>query len=244
MHNIEFTFLGTRYNILSSIMFLLAFFLLISLGNWQLKRLGEKEEFIKKIDSNLNGLPQNIEAVKSQPLYSKISITGRFLPNKTILLYGKRSAYRENDGYYILTAFEAENGQIYLVSRGWIAQSKKNEIITFSAREIHDNIEAVILPGENQGYFMPANDIVKNIWFTIDLKLAQNTLAITETNFYFMQINSKTLPSGGQKLSANSLNKVRNDHMEYAITWYSLAVSLAVIFIMANIKRSRNQTQQ
>jgi surfeit locus 1 family protein len=244
MYNNEFTFLGTRYNIFSSIIFLSAFFLLISLGNWQLKRLSEKEEFIKKIDSNLNGLPKTIESVKAQPFYSKVSITGRFLPNKTILLYGKRSAHPENDGYYILTAFEAENGQVYLVSRGWIAQSKKNELLEFSAREINDNIEAVILPGENKGYFMPANDINKNIWFTIDLKLAQNTLAITETNFYLMQINSHTLPNGGQKLSATNLNKVRNDHMEYAITWYSLAASLAVIFIMANTKRGRNQIKK
>lgn len=244
MYNSEFTFLGTRYNIFSSIIFLLAFFLLISLGNWQLKRLGEKEEFIKKIDSNLNGLPKTIESVKTQPLYSKVGIIGRFLPNKTILLYGKRSAHPENDGYYILTAFEAENGQTYLVSRGWIAQSKKNELLEFSAREINDNIEAVILPGENKGYFMPTNDVNKNIWFTIDLKLAQNTLATTETNFYLMQINSHTLPNGGQKLSATNLNKVRNDHMEYAITWYSLAASLAIIFIMANIKRGRNQTKQ
>lgn len=213
--------------------------ILIILGNWQLKRLAEKTQFIQTIKNNTSSPAKSIELIDGiAPLYSKISISGKFLTGKTIFLYGRRSASAEKDGYYILSAFESMDGKKYLVSRGWIPQSLKKESNQFWQNTIYDNIEAIILPGEIHAFMVPENDIRANIWFTIDLKMAQDVLGITENKYYLMQINSSTLPLGAKPLFADQLSKIRNDHLEYAITWYSLALFLIIIFLIYCNKKS------
>ena len=79
---------------------------------------------------------------------------------------------------------------------------------------------------------MPENDKNNKIWFTIDLDMAHEMLGVTENKYYLMQIQSTTLPEGGKPLSTEHLSKVRNDHFEYAITWYSLAACLLLMFFI------------
>lgn len=213
---------------------------LVLLGNWQLKRLAEKNVFIKTIEHNIASPAISISSnAAPTPTYSKVAIVGRFLPNKNILLYGRRSAHPEKDGYYMLSAFEAENGQRYLVSRGWIPQSLKDNFYNFILPHDNETIEAFTLPSEHRSFMMPKNDNDNNIWFTIDLQMAHNLLGVTETKYYLMQINNQLLPNGAKSLSANQLSKVRNDHLEYAMTWYSLAICLALVFIISCRKQNK-----
>ncbi|GAB4169692.1 MAG: SURF1 family protein [Rickettsiaceae bacterium] len=229
-------------NYIPLIITMVGVFILILLGNWQLKRLIQKNHFIATIENNIatpaQPIHQNSEQLKP---YSKVAVTGKFLSGKNVFLYGRRSASPEKDGYYILSAFEAENGQVYLVSRGWIPQSIKNNPGEYFNQEIADQIEAITLPEETKGFMVPDNDNDHNIWFTIDLKMAKEVLGVTEDKYYLMQINSTSLPIGAKPLSTTHLNKVRNDHLEYAITWYSLAVCLLIVFFIYQKKRYNNK---
>lgn len=231
--NKEISILSHRFQLLPLIFVIIGFTTLISLGNWQLNRLKEKTKFIQSIEYNIANPAKSIDEVNSeQPIYSKLAVSGKFLPYKNIFLYGRRSASPEKDGYYLLSAFEATNGKIYLVSRGWIPQSLKNNLGEFESKQIFDKFEAIVLPGETKQFVIPENDKNNKIWFTIDLKMAHQVLGTTEDKYYLMQIQSNTLPEGGKPLSSNHLGKVRNDHLEYAITWYSLAACLLVMFII------------
>ncbi len=221
--------------------------ILISLGNWQLRRLEQKEHFIKTIESNIARPAKPIESLDNNPNhYSKISLSGHFLSNKNIYLYGRRTSSPEKDGYYLLSAFAATNGETYLVSRGWLPHSMKNKFdtnIKFDEQAIYNQqqiIEAITLPDEKKNFFVPDNDNKNNIWFTLDLKLAADNIGITNTNFYIMQINNQLLPEGIKPLTTTHLNKVRNDHLEYAITWYSLAACLFIMFIYYTFLYKRN----
>ena len=98
-------------------------------------------------------------------------------------------------------------------------------------------IIGITLPNEKKSFLVPENDKEKNIWFNIDLNMAQEVVGTNVTNFYLMQIDSQDLPNGGKPLSTNHLNKVRNDHMEYAITWYSLAACLFILFLIYGRKK-------
>ena len=222
-----------RFQLIPIIFVIIGVGILILLGNWQLKRLNEKTNFIQSIEYNIANDPKSIEELNlNPPIYSKIAISGTFLSGKNIFLYGKRSASPEKDGYYLLSAFEATNGKVYLVSRGWIPQSVKNNIREFASKQIFDKFEAIILPSETRQFIMPENDKNNKIWFTIDLDMAHEMLGVTENKYYLMQIQSTTLPEGGKPLSTEHLSKVRNDHFEYAITWYSLAACLLLMFFI------------
>lgn len=227
---------GANYPLLPFICSIITCVLLSGLGFWQLDRLSEKNALINKIKINIDTKPVHVSVNDFIQLekFSKISISGRFAEGKDIFLYGRRSGAPEKDGYYILSPFILENNQTILVSRGWVPHSIKKQIenkevkLPFS----HEIITAIVMPGEKTQFLTPANDISRNIWFNIDLVLAQKIKVITFADFYLRQINNNNIPEGMVSLNADNLSHIRNDHMEYALTWFSLAISIAIMFLV------------
>lgn len=222
---------GKRFSLLSLIIISFGAISLIMLGNWQLARLKEKQDFIAKIKAGIANPPLEAKASTTLELYEKITLTGHFSKGATIFLYGRRSAYPEKDGYYILSPFEDNFGNIYLVSRAWVPQSLKN-LVTLLNSGANETITAFVMPGETKSAFAPDNDTKNNIWFILDLQEAGNKLNLTITDFYLMQTNATNLPEGMKPLTSDYLAVVRNDHLEYAITWYSLAALLCGIYLV------------
>ncbi len=229
---------GQKFELIPFIFVLISCVILVSLGNWQLQRLSQKKNFIETIETNIQNPPIIINKVDGNiEYYSKIEIEGEFIKNKDIFLYGRRSASPEKDGYYLLSPFKTKNGDVVLISRGWIPQSSKDNFDKYSSSPETIKIIGITLPHEQKNFFVPENDRKQNIWFNIDLFMAKETLGINVTNFYLMQINSTDLPAGGKALTTTHLNKVRNDHMEYAITWYSLGFCLLILFFIYGRKK-------
>jgi surfeit locus 1 family protein len=233
---------GLKFELVPFIFVITSFFILVSLGNWQLSRLSQKKYFIQTIENNIENPALNIEKINPNiPHYSKIELEGKFEENKNVFLYGRRSASPEKDGYYLLSPFKTINGDVLLVSRGWIPQSSKNKFEDYTQKDETIKITGIVLPHEEKNFFVPGNDKEKNIWFNIDLFMAKDILETNVTNFYLMQIDSHDLPIGGKALSTTHLNKVRNDHMEYAITWYSLGACLLVLFLIYGRKQDDSE---
>ena len=229
---------GLKFELIPFIFVLIALIILISLGNWQLGRLSQKNHFIQTIDTNIQNSPIIIDNVSDNiEHYAKIELEGTFLKDKNIFLYGRRSASPEKDGYYLLSPFKTINGYILLISRGWIPQSAKDNFSEYHQLSNTIKIVGITLPHEKKNFLVPENDKKKNIWFNIDLMMAKEVVGINVTTFYLMQIGSKDLPNGGKSLSTTHLNKVRNDHMEYAITWYSLGACLLILFLIYGRKK-------
>ena len=213
--------------------------LLLKLGNWQLSRWREKRDLIHTIENNLKHNPQlhSAELNKISP-YIKLKLRGRFLPNKTIFVYGQRSALHDKNGYYVLTPFQTHSDDIILISRYWIPSKVKEKVLEHIKYDIHDKeITIFALPSEKRKLFVPQNDIERNIWFTIDLNSkASRLLNINVKHVYFLEINSKSIPKEALPLYTTHLNKIRNDHLEYAITWYALSFCLFIMYIIWEYK--------
>lgn len=235
-----FSILGQKFELFSALFVAVGVFCLILLGNWQLKRLEYKNEFISNIERNVANPPILISTNNEEvELYSKVKISGHFLRGKDVFLYGRRSASTEKDGYYLLSPFKADSGFVYLVSRGWLPQSVKISVKKFLPPE-HEEIIAIAMPGEEKRFFMPSNDIDGGVWFILDLNMAYDMLGTNLTKFYLMQIGAENLPEGVNPLSAAYLNKIRNDHLEYAITWYILAFCLLCFYIIYSRGKQKN----
>jgi surfeit locus 1 family protein len=205
------------------------FIILISLGFWQLNRLKEKKLFIETVDITLNRDPVTLPYSKNPSIYSKIKTNGYFLENLTIYLYGLRSMSIEKNGYYLLVPFKTDDNRIIMVARGWFSHNNKGNI-SLKNNHIHQEIIGVVLPPEKQSIFIPKNDHKNNIWFTLDLKEMSENLGLKLENFYLIQLEPENLPEIITPLDAKSLLAIRNDHLGYAITWFSLAFALLVIF--------------
>lgn len=231
---------NTFYPIIPFFATLLAVIILIMLGNWQVRRLSEKRAMIETIEQSMKLPAQMIDlqdiSNSNLKLFHKIKLKGHFAKNKLIFLYGKRSVTAEKDGYYVLSPFimqQDSKEEVLLISRGWAPQSVKADLEAgkLSMLDEEQVIEAVVMPAEKKQFFVPENDIKKNIWFTIDPDFAAKTYGVTVENVYFKQINADNFPKGVVPLNADSLNKIRNDHLEYAISWYGLAIALIIMFI-------------
>lgn len=209
---------------------LIAFIILVSLGFWQLNRLKEKKLFLASMQENLTSPAIDLAEIHDNLPYQKIKLNGHFLPDKDIYLYGRRSMSSEKDGYYLVTPFETNDNKVILVARGWFSNRNKNIITQATNDEPHELI-GVTMPSEKTRSYLPANDIKNNIWLTLDLQETSKVLGLNLENFYLIE-ESKDISNLDilLPLSINHLAAIRNDHLEYAFTWFGLAASLIVIY--------------
>jgi surfeit locus 1 family protein len=214
----------------TNITVLITFIILVSLGFWQLNRLKEKRLFLASMQENLTSPAIDLAEIHNNLPYQKIKLNGHFLPNKDVYLYGRRSMSSEKDGYYLVTPFKTAEDKIILVARGWFSNRNKNIITQATNDEPHELI-GVTMPSEKTRSYLPANDIKNNVWLTLDLHEASKVLGLNLENFYLIE-ESKDISNLDilLPLSINHLAAIRNDHLEYALTWFGLAASLVVIY--------------
>ncbi|WP_341788888.1 MULTISPECIES: SURF1 family protein [unclassified Rickettsia] len=217
---------------------LITFIILISLGFWQLNRLKEKKLFLASMQENLTSPAIDLAEIHDNLPYQKIKLNGHFLPDKDIYLYGRRSMSSEKDGYYLVTPFKTDEDKIILVARGWFSNRNKN-IITQATNDQPHELIGVTMTSEKTRSYLPANDIKNNVWLTLDLQEASKVLGLNLKNFYLIE-ESKDISNLDilLPLSINHLAAIRNDHLEYAFTWFGLAASLVVIYVIYRKKNN------
>ena len=75
--------------------------------------------------------------------------------------------------------------------------------------------------------FKPENDIKNNIWFSINLNDVEKFTKITFPNFMIYLENPEISTPLPKKITV----EVPNNHLKYAITWYSIAISILLYFL-------------
>ena len=112
----------------------------------------------------------------------------------------------------------------YLINRGWIPFDKKNK------SEINlidqNNIIGTLKTQSKANFFKPENDIEKNYWFTLN---REDISKFTGRNFseYVIYLNGDYKIPKPRVITA----KISNNHKKYAITWFSMAISILLIYL-------------
>lgn len=205
---------------------------LLGLGTWQVQRLQWKNAMVAQIDAQSAlppvVMPQQVEDISAMT-YARVRLWGKYLHDKEIHLFVGPRQMRGDPGYQILTPLLREDGTAVLVDRGWVDADHKD---TAKRPETLDSgiveVVGMLHPGEHQKTFTPDNDTVKNLWFWIDMEAIKTYTGLGLQNLYVRRLKQEddpALPIGGE-----AKVKHRNDHLQYAITWYSLALMLVVIY--------------
>ena len=103
-----------------------------------------------------------------------------------------------------------------------IDSKNTDEIIKFDGK----NVVGTLKKQGRKNIFKPNNDLKKNYWFSLD---REDVLSFTGKEFseYIIYLNGNyTLPKP-KKITAN----VSNNHKKYAITWFSLAISILLLYL-------------
>ncbi|AZL15890.1 SURF1 family protein [Rickettsiales endosymbiont of Stachyamoeba lipophora] len=227
--------------ILPCISFGIMFVILIFLGAWQLKRLDYKEHLIQGIQAKTD-LPimeiscKDLERNFNQDsFYRKIKINGHYDNSENLFVYAGPMAIRGKPGYFMLSKFICDDGTNLLVNQGWVETSHLNSYKN-NDPAVNVNLNATIMPSEKPGTFTPENELNKNIWYYIDIKQAAKHWKTDFSNFYLMRSYENSIYPIGKNPSPN----LKNNHLSYAITWFSLAIILAGIFYFRFISSPRS----
>jgi surfeit locus 1 family protein len=148
------------------------------LGLWQIQRLQQKSELIARLEDQLVAIPLPLPP-KVDPTqipafdHRRVVVTGVFRNDQEMLI-GPRMRDGEQ-GYLVVTPLQRDDGSMVLISRGWIAKSKKNH-------EARNNDSGEALPAGKvrvmgmlrepikKNMFTPDNRPGKGEWYFPDIK--------------------------------------------------------------------------
>jgi surfeit locus 1 family protein len=201
--------------------------LLLGLGVWQIKRLGQKEALIASLENRLKTPPIALsEAMAKQGQgedieYLKVTLTGQ--PDAKNA-FRKVASINGDPGWEIIAPFRTDNGSMVLVDLGAIPENQPLNL----AETSQTIIGVVRFHNKGRGYFDNDNDAAKNIWYWWDVPSMLGGLthiaAIHAAPFVLQK-----LPDTENEVPLAELPKVElaNNHLGYAITWFGLAAALA-----------------
>ena len=212
----------------------IAILILISLGTWQLERLKWKTIILSSMKTSLSmpsiELSNEIIGNINKYRFRHITLIGSYLNNNYLTIYSK--VLNKKVGMHLVVPFKTQYGTI-LVNRGFIP--KGFNINSQMEPEIIQ-INGIIKFQQKINYFTPKNNISKNQWYYINIDEISNMLSMPLLNFYLIEENNtkEKYPVGSQY----NIN-IPNDHLQYAITWFSLAFALSIfinVFWRKNVK--------
>ncbi|MFY0692410.1 MAG: SURF1 family protein [Paracoccaceae bacterium] len=188
--------------------------ILLSLGNWQMQRLAWKEGILASIEARMTQAPVALPVAPDPETDTYLSVTadGRILPEELHVLV---SIKQQGAGYRIISVFETEGRRI-LLDRGFIGLESKDAERPETEASVIGNLH---WPDEVDGY-TPEPDLERDIWFARDVPRLADALN-TEPVLIVLRQTSETNPMV-TPVPVDGAG-IPNDHLQYAITWFSLA---------------------
>lgn len=208
---------------------------LLWLGTWQVQRLAWKQEILSEIDSRIAAepvpLPQQVS--EDEDKYLPVTISGDMEPSEIHVLV---SVKQVGAGYRIIQSFSTQDRTI-LVDRGFVPTTAKQTDRLTGPMEVTGNLH---WPDEIDSY-TPEADIDSNIWFARDVP---NLAAALGAEPILLIARTQTDP-GVTPLPVDTAG-IPNDHLQYAITWFGLALVWAAMtgyFLWRNRAPSESDPQ-
>ncbi len=209
-----------KHKFLFSVFIIFFIFVFIGLGTWQIIRLNWKNNLILEIENSLKNPPVEL-AQSNKENFLKIKTSGSIDFDKQIYLYNLNES--GTPGFEVINPITIGD-ENFLINRGWIPFEKKGtqEINVFDQKNI---IGTLKLQGR-KNIFKPDNDLDENYWFSLN---REDILKFTGKNFskYIIYLDGNYQLPRPKKITAN----ISNNHQKYAITWFSLALSILLLYL-------------
>ena len=219
---------------------------LLALGTWQLFRLGEKQELLAEIEARVQATPVSLEKVLAMHErgenieFVAVKTGGTFdYPSER----HKLATFDGSSGWQIITPFRSSEGIVVLVDRGAVSDDLRD------AGKRPENASTIELAaivrthGNERGFFDPENDVDGNAWYWWDVPAMLSSVSIP-ADMKIAPFVLQALPGDDPKKiprAARPEAQLLNNHLQYAITWFSLAIALFVIaglFIRKQVSRT------
>lgn len=210
----------------------LGFLLLLGLGTWQVQRLHWKEGLIAERQGALHAAPVPLPSTLSDARgleFHPVKAEGEFLNQDE--LYLNAQSLRGEQGFHIITPFRLMDGAILLIDRGFVPTDRAAPA-TRQAGELQGRVivTGLLRLPEGRGWFTPDNEPQRNSWFWIDLPAMAKAAGLAQVLPFYVDADATPNP-GGWPQGGQTITDLPNNHLQYAITWYALALALVVVYI-------------
>ena len=213
--------------------------LLLALGTWQVQRLHWKSALIAERTAQLAAAPAPLPATAEDWRafdFRKLSATGTFRHDLE-QLFGA-SAIGGEVGHHVLTPLVRPDGAAVLVDRGWVPADQAHP----AARRQGQPEGPVAVSGiaryradDRPGWFTPDNQPDQALWFAYDLPAMEEALGL---ELLPVVLEADATPNaGGLPQGGRTQLTLPNNHLQYVITWYGLAVALLAIWLAFSLER-------
>ena len=202
------------------IFFIFFVLILFSLGTWQTIRLKHKNNLIENLENNLkkNSIYFNSDISKE---YTKVLIKKESLKPEVFLYHLNKGEI----GFKVIVPYEVNNTLVVLVDKGWVKKDKINLIKKSLFNE--SIIEGYTQKIKEKGLFTPDNNSKEDFIYFIDIDFLKKKL---NKNIYPLLI-IQTSKTKKDIVDNNYQIHLSNNHLQYAITWYGLALVTIIFFL-------------
>jgi surfeit locus 1 family protein len=164
-----------------------------------------------------------------------VTFPAEFIEGQEALAYTSGSSLRPDvsgQGYWVFAPARLAGGSVILVNRGFVPADRKNPA-SRAEGEPHGSIDITgyLRWPEARGLFTPADDVTGNVWYVRDPKAMSDAHHwAVAAPFYIDQESPQ--PSGGVPKPGKLDVQLPNNHFQYALTWFGLALGLAGVYIV------------
>lgn len=222
---------------------LLGLVVLLGLGTWQIERKAWKEELIARLSQRLSAAPVALPSPGEWPSltpqiseFQRVAVRVEFPPSEDALVYTAGSALRDDvkaPGYFVFAPARLPGGEQVAVNLGYVPDR------SYSRQSGSQDIVGVLRWPEAPSWFVSDHDASGRVWHVRDPKrMAQVRNWGPVAPFYIEQ--EAPVPASGLPHPSALTVRLRNDHLQYALTWYGLAAALVAVFGAWAVRRRRD----
>jgi len=202
------------------ILFIFFIFIVLCLGTWQIIRLHFKNNLKINLENNLKKSSVSFNESTNKE-YTKVSLNKKNLDSKLFLYH----LHKGEIGFKVIIPYELNSSQVVLVDKGWVKKDKINLL----KKTLFDNevVEGYTKKIQKKNLFTPDNNIKEDFLYSIEIVSLQKSL---NKNVYPLLI-IQTSKTSKDIIPNNYEIRLSNNHLQYAITWYALALVTIIFFL-------------
>jgi cytochrome oxidase assembly protein ShyY1 len=220
--------------------------LFIGLGVWQLQRRAEKHALIAALTERLAAAPSPLPPASmwntltsDHDEFRRVSFTATYEQSLDAMVYSSGSAIRPDisgPGTWAFLPARLPDGETVAVNAGFVPN-------TMQERSVQDRAVAQLITGKPvamTGYIRfpeaawmltPDVEHAKRLWFARDHLAMAQALGWDKVAPFYIDLETPEPQSGIPKPGPLQVN-LRDDHMQYALTWFTLAVAVVIAFFV------------
>jgi len=205
---------------------------LSALGVWQVERRTWKLALIDRVDQRIHAAPVPAPGPdawaainRDDDEYRRVKITGRFANDRETLV---DATTERGMGFWVMTPLITPDGFTVLVNRGFVPVDRRDSATRAAGQiEGETTVSGLVRMTEPKGMLLRANDPAAGRWYSRDVAAIAKARDLNRVAPYFIDADATANP-GGLPVGGLTVVSFYNHHLLYALTWFALALMLAV----------------